>query len=217
MINTRKVVQEIFFQLDFDADGAYIRVMNSKGEEVHPAHEYYTGATREVLKAIEAIHDHNSFVIDWNKPEKKIYLSTGDFLFWHLRHCDNFVDNQGNPIHFSAQDGRIRMLVEETQKGILNAQIVLSHEGNRISPLAVLNETHVLAQGSIYSIQPLGENFRMIESFQTALLPADLPAFLAGSLCNRQSLYAALSVRACQIPPRGGWVFPCSAAPAAYL
>ena len=132
-----------------------------------------------MLKAIEAIHDHNSFVIDWNKPEKKIYLSTGDFLFWHLRHCDNFVDNQGNPIHFSAQDGRIRMLVEETQKGILNAQIVLSHEGNRISPLAVLNETHVLAQGSIYSIQPLGENFRMIESFQTALLPADLEKYLS--------------------------------------
>jgi hypothetical protein len=107
LITREKSVQAVFFQLQFDANGAYLCVINEKGKPVIPGHEYFAGPVREVLKSIENIRKQNSFRIDWDKSGGQIYLSEHGYLFWPLRHCDNFVDDSMNRLRFSDEESRI--------------------------------------------------------------------------------------------------------------
>ena len=146
LITKEKSVQAVFFQLNFDADGAYLCVINEKGKQISPSHEYFAGPTREVLKSIENIRKQNSFRIDWNKPGGQIYLSEHDYLFWPLRQCDNFVDDSMKRLRFSDEESRIRMIIDENKKGMLKSRIVLSHGGKRLEPVQLLNESHAIAE-----------------------------------------------------------------------
>jgi hypothetical protein len=132
-----------------------------------------------VLKSIDAIRSQNSFRIDWKKPSGKVYLNDSDYLLWPLRHCDNFVDDHFTPIRFSDSEGRIRVIIEENRNGMLNTRIILSHEGNRFENILMLNESHVVADGVIYPVQPLSENYRVLNFFQTILLPGSLERYLS--------------------------------------
>jgi len=146
LITKEKSVQAVFFQLNFDTDGAYLCVINEKGKQISPGHEYFAGPTREVLKSIENIRKQNSFRIDWNKPGGQIYLSEHDYLFWPLRQCDNFVDDSMKRLRFSDEESRIRMIIDENKKGMLKSRIVLSHGGKRLEPVQLLNESHAIAE-----------------------------------------------------------------------
>ena len=179
LLSRNKTAQAVFFQLKFDVDGAYLCVINEKGTQISPGHEYFAGPTREVLKSIENIRKQNSFRIDWNKPNRQIYLSEYDYLLWPLRQCDNFVDDGMNRLRFSDEESRIRLIIEENRKGMLNSRIVLSHGGKRLEPVQLLNETHAFANGVIYPIRSLGENFRILALFETALLPNSLEGYLS--------------------------------------
>lgn len=179
LITGQKTAQTVFFQLNFDTSGAFLRVVDGKGQDIHPGHQYYTGPTREVLKSIDAIRSQNSFRIDWKKPSGKVYLNDSDYLLWPLRHCDNFVDDHFTPIRFSDSEGRIRVIIEENRNGMLNTRIILSHEGNRFENILMLNESHVVADGVIYPVQPLSENYRVLNFFQTILLPGSLERYLS--------------------------------------
>ncbi len=150
-----------------------------KGTQISPGHEYFSGPTREVLKSIENIQKQNSFRIDWHKPNGQIYLSEHDYLLWPLRQCDNFVDDGMNPLRFSDEESRIRVIIEENRKGMLNSRIVLSHGGKRLEPVQLLNENHAFANGVIYPIQSLSDNFRLLALFETALLPTNLEGYLS--------------------------------------
>ena len=46
LITKEKSVQAVFFQLNFDADGAHLCVINEKGKQISPGHEYFAGPTR---------------------------------------------------------------------------------------------------------------------------------------------------------------------------
>ncbi len=179
LLSRNKTAQSVLFQLKFDVDGAYLCVINEKGAQISPGHEYFAGPTREVLKSIENIRKQNSFRIDWNKPNGQIYLSEYDYLLWPLRQCDNFVDDGMNRLRFSDEESRIRLIIEENRKGMLNSRIVLSHGGKRLEPVQLLNETHAFANGVIYPIRSLGENFRILALFETALLPNSLEGYLS--------------------------------------
>ncbi|MFH0999011.1 MAG: hypothetical protein V1844_26495 [Pseudomonadota bacterium] len=132
LITKEKSAQAVFFQLNFDANGAYLCVVSDKRKQISPGHEYFTGPTREVLKSIETIRKQSSFRIDWNKPGGQIYLSEHGYLFWPLRHCDNFVDDSMSRLRFSDEESRIRVIIEENRKGMLKSRIVLSHGGGNI-------------------------------------------------------------------------------------
>jgi superfamily II DNA or RNA helicase len=179
LISKEKTAQTIFFQLNVDAHGAYLDVVNEKGKPVSPGHEYFSGPAREVLKSIENIKKQSSFRIDWNKSGRQIYLSEHDYLFWPLRHCDNFVDADMRRIRFSDEESRIRVIIAENRKSTLNSRIVLSHGGKPLEPVQLLNESHAYIDGVIYPIRALSENYRVLPLFQTVLLQNNLERFLS--------------------------------------
>ncbi|MCP4347176.1 MAG: DEAD/DEAH box helicase [Desulfobacterales bacterium] len=180
----------VFFQLNFDDNGAYITTVDENRKEIRPGYEYYSGHTRDMLKAIEYVKDKNSFRIDWELADDKIYIADNEFLIWQLRHCENFVDSDLNPIHFEEGLGKIIVLIKE-QEGVLKSRIFLSFQGEMHEQVLLLNETHAFVQDRICQIQPLGENFKEIRIIETELLRVHLERYLS-LIC---SCFQNISVR----------------------
>ena len=172
-ITKQNKIQQLFFQLGFDSHGAFLRVVNNKGKATEANYEFYSGAARELLKSFDAIQNRNSFRIDWDNPHDEVYLGENDHLLWQLKRCDNFVDPDFKPIRFSSGAAKLILLLE-SNGAALKSNIILSHKGALIEKIVLLNEDHAFADGVIYTIQPLSENYKLIDSFRTALLTTQM-------------------------------------------
>lgn len=158
---TLKAAQPICFQISLDEHGAYLRVVNRKGEEVDADYRAYSGAERGLLKAMETVKERSGFVIDWDKPAsagERVYLAEHDFLLWQLRGMTNLVYEDMRPITFTERgEGQTAYLlanieddfVDETSErphgersGVqrLTASIVLHVEGVEYSSPIFLTE-----------------------------------------------------------------------------
>ncbi|MDM8522224.1 DEAD/DEAH box helicase [Desulfococcaceae bacterium HSG8] len=177
-IRQHKITSAVFFQLVFDENGAYIRVIDEKQREIDPDYEYASGHTRNVLKFIEEVKARNSFRIDWESPNDRIYLAENEYLIWQLQYCDNFVDTELNPICFAEGTAKIVVRIEDKKK-FSETKILLSYKGEQFEKISFLHERHAFAQGKIYRIQPLSSNFKDIRIFETALLPTHLEKYLS--------------------------------------
>jgi hypothetical protein len=58
-LKNKKPVSSIFFQLNFDDIGAYLKVINENQIEIKPDYLYYSGHTRNLLKTIVKINERN--------------------------------------------------------------------------------------------------------------------------------------------------------------
>ena len=176
-----KSYPKIFFQLKFDEEGgAYIRVIDQKQNEVEVDYRSYSGHDREVLKSLESIKSRNSFRIDWDKPSEtngKSYLSEYEFLIWQLQKCDNFVDSDLNPLLFAPGRAEVAMIIDQEQG--LGSRVVLTYQGKEFQHPLLLHESHALADGQIFEIAPIGENFALISLFETQLQPGELERYLS--------------------------------------
>ncbi|MFH1859719.1 MAG: DEAD/DEAH box helicase [bacterium] len=186
IIKKTEIASAIFFQLNRDEKGAYITVVDKNGKESKASYEHYSGHIRELLKAIENIRDKNSFRIDWENPENKVYLAEHEYLIWQLQHCDNLVLPGHKPVKFAESStldneptmAKIIVCLDE-KDGVINSRIVLSIHGDTIEGFSFLNEAFVLAKDKIYQVQPLGENFENLSVFNTSLLPINLEKYLS--------------------------------------
>ncbi|MEW6618903.1 MAG: SNF2-related protein [bacterium] len=176
-IKKKRPASSIFFQLHFNEIGAYITVVDKDRNEVEPDFEYYTGRTHDILKSIAAIRDKSNFRINWEIPDNKIYLSEHEYLLWQLQHCNNFVDAQFRPIGF--MDGLAKIVVSIEGEDTLAIKIFLLYQGKGFKEFSFLNENYVFAEGNIYKIPPVGENFKELHLFQTSLLPMNLEKYLS--------------------------------------
>ena len=178
VITKKSAISSVFFCLNFDDVGGYLTVVDEKGKESEARYEYYSGHTRDILKAIENIQEKNSFRIDWERPEDHVYLAEHEYLVWQLQQCDNFVDTKLSPIRFAEEPAKITVQIE-AKKEYLQSAIILKYQGNSIQHIEFLTENYVFAQGMIYRIQPLGENFQELRIFQSNVLPMNLEKYLS--------------------------------------
>lgn len=173
-----KSTPEIFFQLQFDEEGcAYVRGIDQKQNEVEVDYRAYSGHTREVLKSLENIKARNSFRIDWEKPLEKCYLSENEFLIWQLQKCDNLVDSDFKPVHFATGLAEVVMVIDD-EPG-LRSRMAIIYQGQNLWQPSFLDESHVLIDGLVFEIAPIGENFSLLPSFETQLQPGELERYLS--------------------------------------
>jgi len=178
VITKKPTASSLFFRLNFDNIGAYLTVIDEKGEEIKAGYEYYNGHTRDILKSLENIREKNSFRIDWETPGDRIYLAEHEYLFWQLQQCDNFISAKSVPILFADETAKM-MVVIEAKKDILESKILLRHQGNRFMNIQLITEDYAFSDGTIYRIQPLGDNFRELPIFGSQLPTAGFEKYLS--------------------------------------
>ncbi len=180
LIRQNRPPESVFFQLDFDETGAYLKVVDGKQKERDVSHDFYSGPTRDILKSIAAVKRRNSFRIDWELPGDRVYLSENGHLLRLLRQCDNVRDADFNPLGFAEDIGKIWIeLNKNPKKEYFSADIALVHRGTFFKNPIFINESHVLSGKIVYEIHPLGEHVSDIQYFRTRVYPVHLEKFLS--------------------------------------
>ncbi|NNF99142.1 MAG: DEAD/DEAH box helicase [Desulfobacteraceae bacterium] len=172
IIYRQAAAEKLFFQLDFDEIGAYVRMTNTKGKEIVPAAEMYAGTTREILRLIESIQEKQSFQIDWESPSDRVYLKDSTPLLRLLEESDNFVGNRMKKVRFAEKPGTLSVRVTKAKDRIQGTP-VLVHRRKLLSNPQLIDESHVYCQSTIYRVTPMGSRSGYLKYFETAL-PASL-------------------------------------------
>ncbi|MFP4350479.1 MAG: DEAD/DEAH box helicase [Desulfococcaceae bacterium] len=171
--------EALFFQLDFDDTGAFIEVVNARGDSVEAPYECYSGPTRDVLKMLDGLRHQKGFRIDWGAPAPdRLYLAENEHLTWQLARCDNLVGPDMAPIRFAEGDGRIAVRIDMKRK-YMTAEVGLVHPENGDGRPRLVSETHALCGDTLYRIDPVGENYSDLPLFETRILPKNLEKYLS--------------------------------------
>ena len=64
----RETPLQLYFQLNIDEHGAYLRIIDDSRREVEPDPRGYSGPVRDLLQAVDSIRLKSAFQIDWEKP-----------------------------------------------------------------------------------------------------------------------------------------------------
>ncbi|MFN4144753.1 MAG: DEAD/DEAH box helicase [Runella sp.] len=171
--------EDISIQLCFDANGAYLQLINNKNQVVQPDYQLYDGALRHLIRSLHQIRERNEFVIDWENPSSQLYLHEYDYLLEYLRQCPKLIDERGKSVVFSTLEGELRLQIQPKEAKQLTAQVALFVEANYETDFLLLNEQYVLSDGRIVKIKEVGPAFNRIPLFDTDLFVADLPKYLS--------------------------------------
>ncbi len=172
-------IEDIKLMIDFDEYGAFVETVNNSLNTVETDYRQYSGALREVLRNLSYIKDKNSFSIEWDRESDYVYLADHDYLFWQLRNCDNIVNEKGKPLKFSESEGSLCLLIEETDSPtLLRANIQLKVQSTFYKTGRALSENYFLNNVTIYSIKPIGNNFKDLSLFETEFASDSLEKYL---------------------------------------
>lgn len=182
-----KTYPSIYFQIGLDEFGAFVVVVDKKGNPIEANYLGYSGAVRNLLRSIEQIQDRNSFVIDWEKPNDKLYLAEHDFLLDQLKRAGNVLNENNKPLHFVEGVGHVRIVLHELEQSakvkvtgqFWKAQTELVYEDKRFTDIQMLNENMALVEDQIIEIEPLSSGFQSLAYFNTDVKEEDLPVYLS--------------------------------------
>ncbi len=195
--------ESITVQLAFDITGCYVTLFNEQNEAVQPDYQAYSGALRNLLRAMQQLHERSGFVIDWENPSAQLYLHQHDYLLDYIRQCPAVVDERKRPIRFTDLMGELRLQIQPTlpetgnapapaetvatttgQATVqsLEASIRLFVDGGYEDDFLLLNERFALSGGRIVEVPETGPSFNRVAQFDTTLRPADLTKYLSLAL-----------------------------------
>lgn len=204
-----KAYEEIYFQINFDAFGAFLQVTDGKGKPASTTYLSYAGATRNALKTLESITEKNSFVIDWEKPSEKIYLNEYPFLMEALRLCDNLIDDKKKFIRFAEGTGELKFYIKNIEEKKLKASIVLEFESEQFSEFRPITESCFLIDGKIIELEPVGMGYQHLSNFSTDLTTDNLTLFLALVFSNLENIKLIYEDYQCEVTREKVIAKPC--------
>jgi SNF2 family DNA or RNA helicase len=172
----------LFFQLYPAREGLGIKVVNEKQQEVEVSHVDYFGYVRHLLQTLDRIHAQMDLSIDWDNPNQMILLHQHPYLIGLLRLCEkNLIDEQGAPIHFSDERPVLALYLTPVDAAgkQLQAKHQLSGVSNPSGTFQAITEDAVMADQTIYAIEPLGQGFASLPLFDCTFQRDDLIFFLS--------------------------------------
>lgn len=191
-----KYSNSVFFQISFDARGAYLRITDDKNNDVSPDYKMYKGNIHNVLKFINILKKRNAMQIRWDNPENKIYLSEHEGLLKEILKCRNITDSRQREIVYTDSYAKVNIKIISDKSKIfkdallefsddnkdnikLDAVISLIHDDHIYQSIFFINHEYVLADNKIYKVDDLGENFSDLYMFESEVKKENLEKFLS--------------------------------------
>ncbi|MFN8576644.1 MAG: DEAD/DEAH box helicase [Candidatus Sericytochromatia bacterium] len=191
-----KYNNSVFFQISFDAKGAYLRVTDDKNNDINPDYKMYKGHIHNVLKFINILTKRYSMQIRWDNPESKIYIYEYDSLLKELLKCHNIIDSRQREIIYTDSYAKVNIQIINDKSKIfkdsllnfensdsevkkLDSIITLTHDDSIYQSIFFINHEYVLADNKIFKVEDLGENFHDIYLFESEIKFEDLEKFLS--------------------------------------
>lgn len=167
-----------FFKIAFDDKGAYVDIVDDKGNEVHPDHRQYSGHELATLESLDKIREDTALNISWDDAPDRIYLQDYPYLMYELLHCSNLVTEKGKPIKVSQERMDVQLAIDNDGKQ-LHSSIKVKGSFGETEDFHLLSDTFILVKDTIYTVQSLGNNYKMLPYFVSTMPESLLEQFFA--------------------------------------
>lgn len=174
---TRLTYIEPFFCIDFNKNGAFVKTVDQKLQEIEVDYMNYNGEVFTVLRTLDHIRTRQQFVIRWEGAEDYIYLHEYDYLIYLLIRCRNLVDSKGNKLTLETDAAGLVLKITETGRRC-KARFYLDNKQEQLPAFRLLTDSFALAGNRIYPIESIGESYRQLHVFATEFQPENLETYL---------------------------------------
>ena len=177
---------EIFFHISRALDGsARLRVVDSTGAVVRlPDYRNFSGAVAQMLRSLSLIVGEARFEVSWGSDgEESVSLARHPMLIYQLLRCPNIVEGDSNtPVSVCDTPALLTLVVEpagENRPSDVSASwcldVPLPDAGydRRRSGWYMLTDTFAFSSGTIYPVDPVGDNFAQLRFFESTF-PASM-------------------------------------------
>lgn len=177
-----KKVDEIKFLLDFDPKGAFIKIVDKNEKEIEVDYRSFSGILRSITKTIQLIQDRNSFTIDWENPENKLYLHEHPYLVKQLIESDFLVNIDGVKIKTIEGTAVVNVELVKDSSNLISSNISLSFQNENANKFRFINEEYALLEdrNEIIEVNSIGNYFNNLSVFTVSDMPfRDLQKYLS--------------------------------------
>ena len=173
-------VENLFFHIDFDANGAYVHTVDKKGRDIHVDYRGYSGDTYTVLKSMEDIQQKNDFSIQWDGVVEQIYLGDYPFLMYQLIRCENLSHGANEKLLLAEGQASVQLCLDPTEDGKeLQSSVRIVSDETAFDTFRFLTDSFVLVGNQIRNINPLGNGYKLLDVFKATIAPDMAESFLS--------------------------------------
>ena len=175
-------ISDLFFCLKADVQGIYIEAIDKNGKETSFDYRQYSGILRSIARSVQMIKDRDNFTIDWENPDRRLYLHEHPYLVPQLLESNLLMDADRQPIKTGKGVAQLQLIVTAKTEKTLRAQLALSVHDQVYTRFTFVHEEQVWVQEAnlIFEAPPVGPLFYSLQQFNVASLPpADLPKYLS--------------------------------------
>lgn len=188
--NKSKNFEKILFQINTKLEKPYLVIVDEKTKtEIVPDHKYFTGATRNLIKAFNNVHQNKAFNFNWVEDNNFVYLADHPFLIEYLKNCDLLVNEQYQKIDFVHNKAEITLNLIEKKENIVSKFSVLTEELDfDLEKSFFINEEYLLVENKIYNIDPLGEKYTFLKLCESTFPKTYLEKYLSILYSNFENI-----------------------------
>lgn len=179
---SHKKAEEIFFILNFDSSGSFIKIVNKKKQEVEVDYRAFSGVLRSITKAIQLIEERNSFTIDWENPENKLYLHEHPYLIQQLIESGVLLNENGEKIENTPVIAVVNVELSKDSEDLISSQIKITFQNETAGQFRFINEdyAYLTDKNALIEVEPIGQYFNDLPVFTVSKMPIkDLQKFLS--------------------------------------
>ncbi len=163
-MNTGKGYLPVFFMINKDEKGAFLEIVNDKGECTEVDYHSYNGSSFNVLRSIDNIRQEQMLKISWGEENNGIYLTEHPYLLYELIHCENIVDSNMHSIEYSTDRAQVCCLLTKKDKEVTSSFVLNTDE--MLTDFFLLSDSFALSKNKIIAIQAIGDNYEQLKNLQ---------------------------------------------------
>ena len=172
-------VDDIYFMLYFDENGAYVEVTDKEKKKVENLDSSsFDRDTKEILKNIENITESSLFVISWSDTNDRIYLNEHPYLFELLKKSRYFVNENFEKIELEEGIKQLSLSIEtleEKEANSIRSTLLLDYT---VDNFRFITEDCVVSDNKLYRIKSIGENYLNTGELNSSFGEGELEKFL---------------------------------------
>ncbi|MDA3926158.1 MAG: hypothetical protein PF904_15790 [Kiritimatiellae bacterium] len=167
-----------FFVITPGERGASVAIVDKKGRPWSHSYQFFQGAVREALKAVETVQLQSSAGFTWEESGDEILLAENEHLMRLLDRTGRLFNSEMRPITVEEKQGKVVVALERDGDAF-QASLYLRKEGERFSDFELLTDAYLLVNGKqIIKVAPMGYGFINLPLFATRVQADELSRYL---------------------------------------
>lgn len=159
----------IFFLIDFDEDGAYMEIVDAKGQPARPDYRLFGGSEMNVIRLADDILRKQEMNFSWEtgNTQGRIHLGEYPYMMYELLMTHCLVTRDMKRVSVWKEPARLVLQLQDTANDQVVSRMTARCNDSEFGDFQFITDSFILAGKTIFPVAPAGSNYRMKDVFNT--------------------------------------------------